>query len=186
VIAFQNSLPLVRQANGDTAVLGREWLVFSLHRAAEQAGYAHWWLAEHVAQSVLWYLASGYDRPVISHEGIEEAIRSALQAIGYSEVSIRFRALNPPFKLSLAELALQAGPGYELAFFQLLRDKIRPALNNQASNLHVYGLRSCVRQLQSAKTWSHGCSRLRNEIVAFVRAELESAKIQSNLLLTIR
>ena len=167
-------------------MLGREWLVFSLRRAAEQAGYAHWWLADHVARSLLWYLASGYDRPVISHEGIEEAMRSALQAIGYSEVSIHFRTLNPPFKLSLTELASQAGPGYELAFFQLLREKIRPALNNQASNLQVYGLRPCVRQLQSAKTWNRSCSRLRNEIVDFVRAELESAKIEANFLLTIR
>ncbi|HEY0790546.1 MAG TPA: hypothetical protein VGD78_05725 [Chthoniobacterales bacterium] len=186
MIAFKNSLPLVRHANGDTTVLGRDWLVFSLRRAAEQAGYTHWWLAEHVAQSLLWYLASGYDRPVISREGIEEAVRSALQAIGYSEVSIYFRALNPPFKLSLTELALEAGPGYELAFFQLLREKIRPALNDQASNLQVYGLRPCVRQLQSSKTWSQECSRLRNEIVAFVRAELESAKIEANILLTIQ
>src|SRR3954463_14789566 len=152
-------------------MLSREWLQLSLKRAAEQAGYVSWWLAEHVAASVLWYLESGYDRPVITTDEIGESVRSALQAIGYSEISARFETLDPPFELSLADLALEAGPGYELAFFQLLRERIRPALSNHASNLHIHGLQRCVRHLQSVKTWSRECSRLRNEIVTFVRAQ---------------
>ena len=186
MIAFRNSLPLVRLANDELSSLSREWLGLSIKRAADRSGYVSWWLAEHVAESVLWYLASGCDRPVITIDEISESVRSALQAIGYSEIAANFETLNPPFELSLADLALEAGPGYELAFFQLLQQRIRPALSNHASNLHIHGLRPCVRHLQSVKTWSHECSRLRNEIVAFVRAELESAKIKSNLLLTIR
>lgn len=186
MIAFRNSLPLVRLANGEVSTLSRKWLRLSLKRAADKAGYVSWWLAEHVAESVLWYLAAGCDRPVITRDEISESVRCALQAIGYSEISARFETLDPPFELSLADLALEAGPGYELAFFQLLQERMRPALSNRASNLHMHGLQRCVRHLQSAKTWSRECSRLRNEIVSFVRAQLESAKIKSNLLLTIQ
>ncbi|MBV9491538.1 MAG: hypothetical protein JO069_17735 [Verrucomicrobia bacterium] len=186
MIAFRNSLPLVRLANGEVSALSRDWLRLSLGRAAQQAGYVSWWLAEHVAESVLWYLASGHDRPMITKEEITESVRAALQATGYSEIAARFETLDPPFELSLADLALEAGPGYELAFFHLLRERIRPALHDRASNLYIHGLQPCVRHLQSVKTWSRECSRLRNEIVTFVRAQLASAQLPSNLVLTIR
>ena len=177
---------MVRLDNGEVSMLSREWLRLSLTRAAEEAGYVSWFLAEHVAESVLWYLARSCDLPVITTGDVSASVRSALHATGYSEIAVRFETLDPPFELSLADLAQEAGPGYELAFFQLLRERMRPALNDNASNLHIHGLQRCVRHLQSAKTWSRECSRLRNEIVSFVRAQVESAKIRSNLLLTIR
>jgi hypothetical protein len=177
---------LVRLSNGEVSALNREWLGLSLKRAEEEAGYVSWWLAEHVAESVLWYLASGCDRPVLTAHAIRESVRCALQAIGYSEIAACFETLDPPFELCLADLALEAGPGYELAFFQLLRERIRPALSDQASNVRIHGLQRCVRHLQSVKTWSRECSQLRSEIVTFVRAELESANVQSNFLLTIQ
>jgi hypothetical protein len=59
-------------------------------------------------------------------------------------------------------------------------------LSNQASNLDFYGLKQCVRHLQSAKTWSRSCSELRNEIVEFLRAQLLRADLQTDILLIIR
>jgi hypothetical protein len=94
--------------------------------------------------------------------------------------------LVPPFELSLSDLAEEAGPGYELAFFQLLRERIQPALCDRSSNLEIYGLQSCVRHLQSVKTWSRECSLLRNEIVNFLRAHLERANVTIDVHLTIR
>ena len=44
-------------------------------------------------------------------------VLSALQAIGYAEIALRLDAVAPPFELSLSDLAEEAGPGYELAFF---------------------------------------------------------------------
>jgi hypothetical protein len=41
-----------------------------------------------------------------------------------------------------------------------------------------------VRFLQSVKTWSRGCSELRNEIVEFLRAQLDKNKPE--VFLTIR
>ena len=111
---------------------------------------------------------------------------SALQAIGYAEVALRLDSVVPPFELSLSELAEEAGPGYELAFFRLLKERIQPALSDRGSSLDIYGLQSCVRHLQSVKTWSRECSQLRNEIVHFLRAHLERAKAKIDLLLTIR
>jgi hypothetical protein len=132
------------------------------------------------------YLSTTYEKNVISLKQLREIVLSVLQAIGYAEVALSLDTLHPLFELSLSELAKEAGPGYELAFFQLLKERIEPALSNRASNLDIYGLQSCVRHLQAVKTWSRNCSQLRIEIVDFLRAQLERANLKTDFLLTIR
>jgi hypothetical protein len=186
VIALRNCLPLLRRAGDEHSTIRRDWLCFCLRRAAEKCGYYRWWLAEHVAASVMCYLATTYQKNVISTKQLQEVVASVLRAIGYAEVALHFRTLNLPFELSLSELAQEAGPGYELAFFQLLKERIQPALSNRASNLDFYGLQSSVRLLRSAKIWSRSCSELQSEIVEFLRAQLQRADLKADILLTIR
>jgi hypothetical protein len=186
VIALHNSLPLLRQNEHEDSAIRHDWLCFCVCRAADKAGYSHWWLAEHVAASVMCYLSSTYERNVITLKELHEIVISVLQAVGYSEVALCLDTLHPQFELSLSDLAKEAGPGYELAFFRLLKERIRPALSHRASNLDIYGLQSCVRHLQAVKTWSRSCSQLRNEIVEFLRAQLERADPKTDFLLTIR
>ncbi len=186
MIALRNSLPLLRQYEYEDSQIRHDWLCFCLCRAAEKAGYSHWWLAEHVAASVMCYLSTTYEKNVISLKQLRDIVLSVLQAIGYAEVALSLDTLHPPFELSLSELAKEAGPGYELAFFRLLKERIQPAFSHRASNLDIYGLQSCVRRLQAVKTWSGNCSQLRNEIVDFLRAQLERANLKTDFLLTIR
>ena len=186
MIALRDSLPLLRQNENEDSQIRHDWLCFCLCRAAEKAGYSRWWLAEHVAASVMCYLSTTYEKNVISLEQLRDIVLSVLQAIGYAEVALSLDTLHPLFELSLSELAKEAGPGYELAFFQLLKERIEPALSNRASNLDIYGLQSCVRHLQAVKTWSRNCSQLRIEIVDFLRAQLERANLKTDFLLTIR
>jgi hypothetical protein len=186
LIALRNSLPLLRQAEDDFSTIRHDWLCFCLRRAAEKNGYDRWWLAEHVASSVMCYLGTTYHKSVITKKQLSDIVLSVLQAIGYSEVALHFHALDLPFELSLSDLAKEAGAGYELAFFGLLKERIQPALSNLASNLDFYGLQSCVRHLRSTKAWSRTCSELRDEIVNFLRAQLKRADLKADILLTIR
>jgi hypothetical protein len=186
VIALRDSLPLLRQSENEHCAIRKEWICFCLFRAAEKAGYRRWWLAEHVTASVLCYLSKTHGNNVVTPQHLREIVVSALQAIGYAEVALRLDAVVPPFELCLSDLAEEAGPGYELAFFRLLKERIQPAFCDRTSSLEIYGLQSCVRHLQSVKTWSRGCSLLRNEIVNFLRAHLERANVKVDIHLTIR
>jgi len=186
VIAFRDCLPLLRQAGNNHSAIRQDWLYFCLRRAAKKSGYDRWWLAEHVALSILCFLGRTYPNNVITVKQLHRIVLSVLEAIGYAELALHFQMLDLPFELSLSNLAQEAGPGYELAFFALLKERIRPALSNRASNLDFYGLQSCVLKLQSARTWSRRCSELRTEIVEFLRAQLLHADLQADILLTIR
>ena len=186
MIALRDSLPLLRQSENEHCSIRKEWICFCLFRAAEKAGYRRWWLAEHIASSLICYFETTYQNNVITKNHLGAIVLSVLQAIGYAEVALHFQMLDLPFELSLIDLAQEAGAGYELSFFRLLKERLQPALSNQASNLDFYGLKQCVRHLQSAKTWSRSCSELRNEIVEFLRAQLLRADLQTDILLTIR
>jgi hypothetical protein len=184
VIALLDSRPVLRLDDGSIEIIRHDWLCGCLARSAVKAGYTQWWLAGHVTESVLCFLSNCYDKPVITISELNEVVRSALQAIGHGEIALKYETLEPPGVISLSDLAAEAGPGFELAFFQLLKERMQPMLSRRAPNINVLGLQNCVRFLQAVKTWSRGCSELRTEIVDFLRAQVEKDK--SEVLLTIR
>lgn len=169
MIAFPNDLPLVRLSDGDCLAFERTWLVRSLVAAARKAGYPQWWLSEHVAQSVTEYLRSEQECPVVAATHLEQAVQSVLQVIGYADVGRHFAVGRPVVRISLVDLAQQAGTGYELAFFELLRGRLHEALESRAPHLELCGLESCVKLLCARKAWSRDCEALRGEIVSFAR-----------------
>lgn len=172
MIAFRNNMPLVRYSDGAILPFERTWLAASLARAAEHAGYKKWWLAPHVTESVTNYLEQDFDDSVVTIKRLEQAVQSVLQVIGYADVAGHFRAAPPPARISLADLARAAGHGYELVFFDLLRSRIREALDARPERLDFCDAHNGVKILRSAKNWRRDCAGLLEEIVGFVREEI--------------
>ena len=173
MIAFRDNLPLVRFTDGQVMNFERCWLSEALRRAAADAGYKKWWLADHVTESVTSYLEQDYDESTVSISRLEKAVQSVLQVIGYSDVAQHFRTNPPPVRISLAKLARDAGNGYELAFFELLRHRLREVLDSKALHVEFVELHRCVKHLRSAKVWRRDCAGLMSEIVGFVRGEVD-------------
>lgn len=184
MIALKDHLPLLKFPDGKVVNFERRWLIQSLLKAASVAGYNKWWLAEHVAASVANYLEKDFEDQVVSTERLQKAVQNVLHAIGYTDISSHFIAQQPPIRISLHELAQEAGNGYELVFFRLLRNKLREALTSSAEEVQLMDLHTCVKTLRAAKIWQSRCSTLRNEIVEFVQSELESQRRNLSLKLT--
>lgn len=172
MIGFHNNMPVVRFADGQVVPFERNWLATALSRAAERAGYKKWWLAPHVTESVTNYLEQDFDDSVVTVKRLEQAVQSVLQVIGYADVAGHFHAIPPPARISLVELARDAGHGYELVFFDLLRSRIREALDARADRLEICDAHNGVKMLRSAKNWRRDCTGLLDEIVGFVREEI--------------
>jgi hypothetical protein len=181
VISLPNNLPLVRFSDGQIIPFERGWLAGTLARAAERAGYKKWWLAPHVTESVTNYLAQDFEESVVTVNRLEKAVQSVLQVIGYSDVAGYFCAVPPPVRISLAELARDAGYGYELAFFDLLRSRLREALAKHVERLEICDAHCGIKLLRSAKNWRRDCSGLLEEVVNFVRKELHSCPSAAEL-----
>ncbi len=186
MIALPNDLPLVRLEDGDCLAFERDWLTRSLISAARKAGYKHWWLSEHVAQSVAEYLRNEHDRPVVEAERLEKAVQSVLQVIGYSDIGQYFAVGVPLVRISLADLAREADTGFELAFFHALGVRLRAALDSRAPHFELCELEKCVRILRRRKSWSRECDILRDEIVLFTRAQTGTATAKHDVTLSLK
>src|SRR3954468_6255965 len=173
MIALKDDLPLIQLPNGLSVSFDRAWLTRSLNRAATKAGYRQWWLADHVAQSVTEYLRAQKEATVMPVTQLNEAVRSVLEGIGYPEVGQHFISGRPRVTVSLIDLARDAGTGYELAFFELLKGQIRRLVCEEGCDFELWGLDRCVKLLKACKVWRRDCAELQAEIIDFAREQTE-------------
>ncbi len=172
MIAFRDNLPLIEHSNGQVSAFERDWLTRSLAQAAAKAGYHHWWLATHVSQSVTEYLRNQREETVIHVGKLSSAVKTALEGIGYPDVAQFYQPIRPRAHFSLVTLAHEAASGgYELIFFQRLRQVLADLVQDRTSDFELGGLESSVRLLTACRVWSARCDRLRDEIIIFVRSQ---------------
>ena len=181
MIALADGLPLLELEDGEIVAFPRDWLLRGLIQAAARAGYQKWWLADHVTESVVTYLALQFEENVVTVPSLTTTVQSVLQVIGYAEIAPYFEPGLPGVRLSLVEMARQAGTGYELLFFQQLGGTLRKMLGAGATFFELVGLAPCVKQLRSRKTWSRDCEALQSEIVSFVRNQTCIAPAQREI-----
>lgn len=172
MIALRDNLPLIQFQDGRVISFERQWLARAIVQAANRAGYSKWWLADHVIESVASYLKHDFEGNVVEVNNLCDAVESVLRIIGYADVATHFESPPPPVRLSLMTLAQQAGTGYELAFFTLLRRTLRETLQDPPKRMELTDLQPCVRELRAAKVWRMDCSQLLSEIVRFVHEEI--------------
>ncbi len=175
MIAFRDALPLIVLRNRRAIAFDRGWLTRVLAVAAQRAGHPNWWLAPHVAESVHVWLQSLNDRTTMPVASFTYAVREALKAIGFAEIGETFEAASPFARISLVEVAQQAGDGYELAFFSALDLRLREVFAAGAGYCELHSLGPCVKVLRRRRNWSSGCDALRAEIVTFARGHTERA-----------
>lgn len=169
MIGFRDALPVIVLRDRRAMAFDREWLVRVLALAAKSAGHEDWPLAPHVAESVHEWMRTLTDRPAMPADTFTRAVREALKAIGFAEIGACFEAASPFARISLAEVAQQAGNGFELAFFAALDSRLREVVMEGGSYCELHSLGPCVRILRQRKHWSSACDDLRAEIVAFAR-----------------
>jgi len=169
MIAFRDDLPLILLGDRRAIAFDSEWLTRVLNVAAHRAGYPKWWLAPHVAQSVHWWLKALNNRPTMPVARFTRAVREALVAIGYEKIGVCFEAVSPFARISLVEIAQQAGNGFELAFFTTLNRALREVFKAGGGYCELHSLEHCVKVLRQRRNWSSSCDELRAEIVSFAR-----------------
>ncbi len=175
MIALIDELPLVEFENGGVFAFRHEWLRQHLVKAAAQAGYRDWWLADHVARSVTNYLITQYQANVLSATELRSSVSEVLSTIGYAEVAAHFAPTRPARDISLMELAMVSG-AHELAFFTLLGEALSRELQEDLANVSLTHLGPAVKQLLGVKLFTETCAILREEIVNFSRSFVASRK----------
>src|SRR6516165_3333720 len=138
MVAFKEEFPYLRTSSGQLFEFNRDWLHAAITRAADEAGYPSWWLTDHVTESIAFYLHLRNDESVVAFSQLSQTVRYVLKAIGYKEIVPFFAPAPPPISISLFDIALHAGAGYELAFFDLLEKRIHALVGAGTETLHLF------------------------------------------------
>ena len=174
MICLPSQLPLLRFGNFEVVQYDSRWLEDSIIAAAERAGHEDWWIAADIAKGIIEYLRQRYPANTITVEELYEKISRALGVLGWSDVAAELQVGPPPLRISLAEIAREAGDGFELAFFMLLRERLAETCVTGSQQVQCYGLKQGVKILKRARRWGARCQQLAEEIAEFLRAELNS------------
>ncbi len=169
MIAYRDALPLIVLGDRRAMAFDTQWLARVLAVSAHRAGHVDWPLAPHVAESVHEWMGTLHDHTTMPVDCFTRAVREALKAIGFAEIGARFEDAAPFARISLVEIAQEAGQGFELAFFATLKSRLREIYCAGASYCELHSLESCVKLLRQRIHWSPSCDALRAEIVAFAR-----------------
>lgn len=175
MIALKNNLPLLRKPRGHAVAFRRAWLRNALRRAAEKAGYSEWWIAEDLTKSVVFYLQHHYLQPVIAVPLLENAVRSALREIGYTDVASHFGSGMGVYSVSLLRFFDSTSRPDAARFFANLSEWFNKIGETPLSWVVVEDLAPCARALtrqEDAKFPSESVDSLQTQIVEFIHAQL--------------
>jgi len=186
MIALADGMPLIELADGRLVIFRRDWVVRALWKAAAKVGYPQWWMAHYVVETVSHHLANHYQGNTITVPRLTHLLGDVLQVVGYGEVAPGLDLGQPGERLDLMDVVKEAGEGYELAFFNRLRDRLRALIGKGTTEVDLVGLTSCVKKLRSRKMWTRECDALQEEIVSFVRTQTLAAPARREISVQVR
>ncbi|MEM7385024.1 MAG: hypothetical protein AAF514_08780, partial [Verrucomicrobiota bacterium] len=135
-------MPLLRVGTHDIGDYGPQWLEQTILKAAVDAGHEKWWFAHDLTRSVFIYLKERFQKNIITLSELRDKVGAVLVSIGFEDIASKLAINPPPWRLSLADTARQAGNGFELAFYRILDQKIDECAQLGVTELKLSGLRS--------------------------------------------
>lgn len=146
------------------------WLDDALRRAAQAADHQDFPFVEEICAGILQYLETKCPLKLMHLDDLYERLRRMLVQIGCQPIAEKLEKVAPPVTLSLVRAALEAGNGFELAFFEMLRGELAGLRSVGAEEVRFVGLRASVLILRGVKQWDKGCEALLREIREFIAA----------------
>lgn len=146
------------------------WLDAALRRAALAAEYEDFPFIADIRSGIVIYLETKCPLKLLDLKDLFERMRKMLVKIGCEKIAEKLEPLAPPVTVSLVRAAMEAGNGFELAFFSTLRFELSDLRDAGAEEIRFVGLRESSLILRGAGKWNKQCETLLLEIEAFLKA----------------
>lgn len=170
MISFIGNRPAIQIGRHQVIDYGTEWLDAALLRAARAADLGDFAFVEEIRAGVVQYLETKCPLRLLALEELFDRMRRMLVQIGCVAMAEKLEPLAPPVTVSLIRAAMDAGNGFELAFFVSLRAELRDLKVAGAEEIRFTGLRESTMILRGVAKWDRRCDALLVEIQQFLRA----------------
>lgn len=149
--------------NYDTA-----WLAVAIRRAASAAEREDFPFVDEIRRGIENYLETKCPLTLLSLPDLYERVRYLLVRIGCENIAEKLEAVAPPVPLSLVKIAKEAGNGFELAFFRLLKEEMAELQAVGAEEIRFTGLKEAAQTLCGAEAWDARCDAVLADIRNFL------------------
>lgn len=168
MISFIGNRPALQIGRYQVIDYGTAWLDDALRRAARAAEHEDFPFVDEIRSGIVKYLETKCPLKLLQLEDLFERMRRMLVQIGCERIAEKLEPLAPPLTVSLVRSAMEAGNGFELAFFETLRSELTGLRALGAEEIHFTGLRECALILRGTSKWNKHCQSLLAEIEAFL------------------
>lgn len=169
MISFPGNLPALLIGRHHLTGYDTGWITAALERAATEAGREDFPFIADIHAGIRHYLEHRCPLAALPVEQLFDRIRGMLVRIGCPAIAATLRPAAPPMTLSLAASAKEAGNGYELLFFRLLREDLQQFAKCGVETVRIRELKNCALILQGKKKSTASCQRLEADIIGFLR-----------------
>lgn len=146
------------------------WLDDALRRAAAAAEHEDFPFVGDIRSGIVQYLETKCPLKLLHLEELFDKMRKMLVTIGCERIAEKLEPLAPPMTVSLVRAAMEAGNGFELAFFETLRVELAELRSAGAEEIRFTGLKESSLILRGTAKWNKQCESLLAEIEAFLTA----------------
>lgn len=146
------------------------WLDDALRRAAMAAEHEDFPFVADIRGGIVQYLETKCPLKLLHLDELFERMRKMLVKIGCERIAEKLEPLAPPVTVSLVRAAMEAGNGFELGFFEMLRAELNELRSAGAEVIRFTGLRESSLVLRGSAKWNKQCESLHSEIEAFLKA----------------
>jgi len=143
-------------------------VALALEQAAEDADFPEFPMMEFILDAVEEYLENDCPLNSLTVEELFNKIKKMLEQTGCLSIAEHLHPLSPSFKVSLKELASEAGHTYELGFFEAIINELGHFKKCGASEVEFIDSKEAVRMLTGAKRWNKRCSLLLEELKTYL------------------
>ncbi len=175
MIAMSDNRPVLQIGRHQVCCYQSDWLVAALERASVAAGIHPFPCLEEIGTGVFEYLESQCPLRLLPVDQLHERVRRMLEEIGCASMARHFEPCAPPVTVSLLDAARQAGPGFDLAFFESIRSEVTELRRFGAASIRFIHHREAVLHLIGKPQWDRRCDRLSEEIGIFLEKLVASA-----------
>ena len=170
MISFIGNRPALQIGRHQVIDYDTAWLDDALRRAAQAADHKDFPFIEEIRSGIVQYLETKCPLRLLELDELYSRLRKMLVKIGCAPIAEKLVPLAPPVTVSLVRAAMDAGNGFELAFYETLRDTLAELRSAGAEEIRFVGLRQCVLILRGTQHWNKACDTLLEEIQTAIRA----------------
>lgn len=169
MISFIGNRPALQIGRYQVIDYDTEWLDSALHRAALAANHDDFPFVAEIRRGIVEYLETRCPLKLLPIDELYDRLRRMLVKIGCEKIAEKLEPLAPPVTVSLVRAAMEAGNGFELAFFEMLRSELASLRAAGVEEIHFTGLSESAMVLRGAAKWNKHCQTLLTEIELFIR-----------------